>query len=85
MLVHQFKKMYFAIDRKGKLYRLDTNTMTLASVLVSEPVCRGNGVCDRRKRLVVDPTSGELHLVLREQLCVKLWYGKITITILKKL
>uniref|UniRef100_A0A803L892 DUF295 domain-containing protein n=1 Tax=Chenopodium quinoa TaxID=63459 RepID=A0A803L892_CHEQI len=65
--VVEFKKMYCAIDRKGRLYRLDTEAMTVAGVLVTEPICWGGRPTDRRKRLVVDFTSGELYLVLRDQ------------------
>ncbi|KMT10112.1 hypothetical protein BVRB_5g118750 [Beta vulgaris subsp. vulgaris] len=69
-VVH-FKEMVCAVDRKGKLYVLDVETMIVASVLVSDPICRGDIPTQRRKRLVVDSVSGELHLVVREREWVK--------------
>lgn len=64
--VVEFKEKYCAIDRKGKLYEIYTNEMMAANVLVSEPIFRGHIPSQRQKLLVVDPTSGELHPVVRE-------------------
>lgn len=71
--VVEYKKMVCAIDRNGKLYVLDTKAMYVERVLVSDPVYKGLPNC-RRKRLVVDCTSEELYMVVREHMMVEVGF-----------
>ncbi|KAL2935857.1 F-box protein SKIP23, partial [Bienertia sinuspersici] len=63
-----FKEKYCCLDRRGKLYELNIESMKMVNLLVSEPIYGREApmIVQRRKRLVVDPTSKELHSLVRE-------------------
>ncbi|KAL2935853.1 F-box protein SKIP23, partial [Bienertia sinuspersici] len=66
--ITEFKEKYCCLDRRGKLYELNIESMKMVNLLVSEPIYGREAamIVQRRKRLVVDPTSKELHLLVRE-------------------
>ncbi|KAK9684500.1 hypothetical protein RND81_10G214300 [Saponaria officinalis] len=63
-----FRDLYYGVDRRGKLYVIGTESMSVVNtrVVISEPLCRGDIPSHRKKRLVVDQATEELYLVVRE-------------------